>query len=73
MDPISVIALAVAGYLAGLWIWFRIERWWAERRVRQIHEEVIAIARKAGIPDSELETYCDGCKRFSVGPVCPFC
>lgn len=19
------------------------------------------------------ETYCDGCKRFSVGPVCPYC
>lgn len=73
MNAISILAWAVVLLVGGAWLWFRIERWWAERRICQIANEVIDIARKAGIPDSELETYCDGCKRFSVGPICPYC
>lgn len=73
MNPISAIALALAVAIGGVIAYVKLDTWWHERKLKKAFDTMISIAREAGIPDDQLKTRCDGCKRFSVGLVCPYC
>jgi hypothetical protein len=39
--------------------------------IRRFLKSLAALVRAAWV--GEEETYCDGCKKFSKGNVCPYC
>lgn len=55
MTALSLIAWAAVIFLALIAALDAVTRWQARRRVRAIREEVMEIARQAGIPPEELD------------------
>lgn len=73
-----IVLCASASLCCTTFIIFALEGWWRIyrmcRRIPLLLDKVKALKKE--VHDYQVEneeTYCDGCKKFSKGTVCPHC